>query len=277
MIPKLWSSSKVQYDLNAAFRIHHWGPKRQLFYISRNKATSRHKVYSRMKILSIIRISVDKQFGYGYLKEIIVRRANQKEYIFNKADFPRLHLNDIEDMFLLYIQNKLHHLTGDEQFDRVNALRIFIRRTVIKKRVEDVQLRVKSYQTNLNITFPQTKCDGLDFKEPYTIVYEPRGVVYQNKSNRKKLMRADELYKFSDGTLKVVRDNLDSMLHNFVLGYNNQGMPNRAWSIKDQKRTTSMLKKIDKTLLETRIMQSLESFVGERRVKTDYRLLMQIE
>ncbi|GJW17077.1 hypothetical protein Tco_0024513 [Tanacetum coccineum] len=66
-----------------------------------------------MKILKINRISVDKQFGYGYLKKIVVRHANQKEYIFKEADFPRLHLNNIEDMYLLYAQNKLYHLKGD--------------------------------------------------------------------------------------------------------------------------------------------------------------------
>nr|GEU69647.1 ribonuclease H-like domain-containing protein [Tanacetum cinerariifolium] len=47
---------------------------------------------------------------------IVVRQVDQKEYVFNEADFPRLHLNDIEDMFLLYVK-KLHHLTGDEQVD----------------------------------------------------------------------------------------------------------------------------------------------------------------
>ncbi|GKD12111.1 hypothetical protein Tco_1196518 [Tanacetum coccineum] len=108
--PKLWSSSKVKYDLNDALGIHHWEPKHQLFYRARHAVTSCHKVYSLIKILSVIRISVDEQFGYGYLKEIVVRRANQKEYVFNEADFTRLHLNDIEDMLLLYVQNKFHHL-----------------------------------------------------------------------------------------------------------------------------------------------------------------------
>ncbi|GJR10377.1 hypothetical protein Tco_0793029 [Tanacetum coccineum] len=241
---------------------------------ARHKVTSRHKVYSRMKILSVIRIRVDKHFGYGFLKEIIVRRAYQKGYMFNEADFPRLHLNDIEDMYLLKLQNKLHQLTGDEQLDLVNALHLFIRRNILKRMIEDVQLGVRSYQAKLNLTTPQTQCDGLKYKEPYTIVYESRGVVNQNRSKRKILMRADELHKFSDGTLKLVHDNLGLMLHNFVLGYNNQGMPNRDWSVKDQKRTTSMLKMIDNILLERRIMQSLESFVGGRRIETDYRLLM---
>ncbi|GJV05361.1 hypothetical protein Tco_1338930, partial [Tanacetum coccineum] len=44
--------------------------------------------------------SCDKQFGYGYLKEIVVRRADQKEYVFKEADFPKLYLNDTEDMYL---------------------------------------------------------------------------------------------------------------------------------------------------------------------------------
>ncbi|GKC81584.1 hypothetical protein Tco_1137301, partial [Tanacetum coccineum] len=73
----------------------------------------------------VVRVTVDKQFGYGYLKEIVVRRADQKEYMFMEGDFPRLHLDDIEDMLLLHVQNKLHNLPGDNIFDLVIALRMF--------------------------------------------------------------------------------------------------------------------------------------------------------
>ncbi|GJT25528.1 hypothetical protein Tco_0895465 [Tanacetum coccineum] len=165
----------------------------------------------------IIRISMGKQFGYGYLKEIVVQRANQKECVFKEADFPKLHLNDIEVMYLLYAQNKLYHIIGDEQLDLVTPLCLFIRRIVLKKRVEDIQLRVKSYQTKLNITRPQVRCVDLNVKEPYTILYKRRGVVYLNKNNGKYLMRDDELYKFSDRMLKPVRDILNTRLYNFVI------------------------------------------------------------
>ncbi|GJT19473.1 hypothetical protein Tco_0878179 [Tanacetum coccineum] len=252
MIPKLWSSTKEAYDKNAALGIHHWGPKRQLFYRSRNAATSRHEVYSRMKILSVIRMPVDKQFGYGYLKEIVLRRVDQKEYTFKEANFSRLHLNDIEDMFLLYVQHKLHNLIGNKIVDLVNALRTFTRGVVIQRRVEDIQLGVEIYQKKLNITRPQTTCDGISFKQPYTIVYDPRGVVYLKKTSWKRLMRANELYKFCDRTLKSVRDNLNEMLHNFVLGYNH-GMQKRAWTEKDHKWIDEMLKMIDNLLLETEL------------------------
>nr|GFC44549.1 hypothetical protein [Tanacetum cinerariifolium] len=49
---------------------------------------------------------------YGNLKErkytALFIKAKATRY--EEADFPRLHLNDIEDMFLMYYQNKLHHL-----------------------------------------------------------------------------------------------------------------------------------------------------------------------
>ncbi|GKB90237.1 hypothetical protein Tco_0962509 [Tanacetum coccineum] len=106
------------------------------------------------KILSVIRLTIDNQFGYGYLKKIVVRRAGLKEYTFREEDFSKLHLNDLEDMFLLYVQGKIHNLTGDEIVALVNALHMFTRSIVIQRRVEYVQLGVESYQKKLNITKP---------------------------------------------------------------------------------------------------------------------------
>nr|GEX04981.1 hypothetical protein [Tanacetum cinerariifolium] len=83
----------------------------------RDTTTSHDKVFSQLPILSVIRVTVDKQFGYGRLKEIVVRRVDKKEYAFGVADFSRLHLNDTEDMFLLYVQCKLHNLTSGEIVD----------------------------------------------------------------------------------------------------------------------------------------------------------------
>ncbi|GJW12251.1 hypothetical protein Tco_1578078 [Tanacetum coccineum] len=88
--------------------------------ITKTKATrsqinklSRHDVYSTLKILSVVSVMVDNQFGYGYLKEIVVRRAYRKLYTFKEGDLINIHLNDIEDMLLLVVQYKLFHLDGD--------------------------------------------------------------------------------------------------------------------------------------------------------------------
>ncbi|GJW44314.1 hypothetical protein Tco_0073113 [Tanacetum coccineum] len=94
-------------------------------------------------------------------------------------------------------------------------------------------------------------------------------VVYEDLSNQKRLMRADELYKFSDSTLKSVRDTLHHMLLNFRLGYN-KDMPKR-----DQRWSGIMVNLIDKQLLERWIMRILERLVGARELEMDYRLMQQ--
>ncbi|GJQ92675.1 hypothetical protein Tco_0003814 [Tanacetum coccineum] len=180
---------------------------------------SKHEVYSIMKILSMIRVKVDKQIGYGYLEEIVVRRADRKEYTFKKGDFSRLHLNDIKDMLLLHVLNKLFNLPGDDIVNLLIALRMFTRSLFIKKRVEDVQLGVESYQIKLNVTKLQKEFPGILFKESYTTSFDLKGVVYLNLRKRKRLMRADELYKFFDGTLKSIHEILHFRMLNFKLGY----------------------------------------------------------
>ncbi|GKD53891.1 hypothetical protein Tco_1287278, partial [Tanacetum coccineum] len=69
-------------------------------------------------------------------------RSDDKEYEFNYSDLPRLSVNDVEDTYLLQVQDKLHHLLLEFVKDFNNALLMFIRRTVIKNRVEDIQLGV---------------------------------------------------------------------------------------------------------------------------------------
>ncbi|GKD61726.1 hypothetical protein Tco_1299235, partial [Tanacetum coccineum] len=89
-----------------------------------------------------------KKYDYGHLEEIEVRRDDQKLFTFKEGDFKRLRLQDIEDILLLFVQQKLTNLTIDERYD-------------------------------LNVALHQF--------------------------NRKRLTCADELHKFSDGTLNDVQ------------------------------------------------------------------------
>ncbi|GKC44643.1 hypothetical protein Tco_1062365 [Tanacetum coccineum] len=149
----------------------------------------------RMYTTSIIKM---KAARYDLVEEIVMRRADRQLYNFKEGDFINLHLNDIEDMLLLVVQHKLFHLDGEVIVDLAVALRMFTRSLIIKKMVKDVQLGVESYQKKLNITKPQKYFPTISTKEPFTPSFEPPGVVYKDLSNRKRLMQADELYKFSD-------------------------------------------------------------------------------
>ncbi|GKB51868.1 hypothetical protein Tco_0902621 [Tanacetum coccineum] len=200
MVPNLWIG------------ISPWGPQRQRFYEYVINKVSKHDVYSTMRIQSVISGIVNKWYGYGHLKEIVIRRAYQKLYKFMEGDFLRLHLNNIEDMLLLVVQNRLNNLKGDVTVGLAKALRMYTRRIIIQKRVEDLQLCVESYHKKLNISKPRT-CDiDMSRRTLYTTLSEPQGVVYKDKLKKKRLMRTKELYKFSDGTLTSVRNTLDHML-----------------------------------------------------------------
>nr|GFC57265.1 hypothetical protein [Tanacetum cinerariifolium] len=89
---------------------------------------------------------------------------------------------------------------------------MFTRSIVIQRRVEDLQLGVESYQKRLNLTKPDTYRSDLKRREAYMAHSNPRGFIYQNKDKKHRLMRIDELHKFSDGTLNDVRNALDDRL-----------------------------------------------------------------
>ncbi|GJV11467.1 hypothetical protein Tco_1353008 [Tanacetum coccineum] len=75
-------------------------------------------------------------------------------------------------------------------------------------RVEDVQLGVEIYQTKLNLIQSQVLAYGVACKEFYTIFYKPKGVIYENMTGKRCLMREDEVCKFKDATIMKVWDEL---------------------------------------------------------------------
>nr|GEY17280.1 hypothetical protein [Tanacetum cinerariifolium] len=80
------------------------------------------------------------------------------------------------------------------------------------RRVEDLQLGVKSYQKRLNLTKPDTYRSNMKRREAYTAYSNLRGFIYQNKDKKNRLMQIDELHTFSDRTLNDVSNALDDRL-----------------------------------------------------------------
>ncbi|GJR35315.1 hypothetical protein Tco_1210999, partial [Tanacetum coccineum] len=159
-------------------------------------------------------------------------RDDDKLYSFKEGDLKRLRVQDIEDMLILLVQGKLSNLKIEERLAFSVALRMFTRSIVIQRRVEDFQLAYSS----------------------------PRGFIYQNKDKKNRLMRLDELHKFSDGTLDDVRTALDDRLKGIRMEY----LPKTIWRKSDREHATAMIQAIDKRLKSRRIMRSLEKFVGGR-------------
>ncbi|GJV24262.1 hypothetical protein Tco_1376957 [Tanacetum coccineum] len=104
--------------------------QRKSFYGYARGLESRHDVYSTKRILAVTQVEVMRKHGHGYLKEIVLRRANKDIYRFKEDDFPRLRINDIKGMLLFVVHNRLINLSGDDISDFAIASRMFTRRLV---------------------------------------------------------------------------------------------------------------------------------------------------
>nr|GEY88228.1 hypothetical protein [Tanacetum cinerariifolium] len=201
LVPRtMWIQEPLNYDKHALWGVSHWGRKHQQFYGFAVNQESALDVYSKRRIIAVTDLKIAEWQNYKHLDWISVRRDDDKIYKFKEGDFKRLRLQDIKDMLLLLIQGKLSNLTVEERFSFNVSLRMFTRSIVIQRRVKDLQLGVESYQKRLNLTKPDT-----------------------DKKNR--LMRIDELYKFSDGTLNDVRNALDDRLKGIRMQY----LPTTIW------------------------------------------------
>ncbi|GKC25306.1 hypothetical protein Tco_1027456, partial [Tanacetum coccineum] len=227
MVPdQMWIEEECIYDISATYGIPHWWFKRQKFYIERHSADTNHRaiIMTHMRILSVIRIEVFSIYGYDYMKKIILRRADNQEYTIAENDFKDLYPSDFEDLYLLNLQGHLNHLPPRDKKILSTAVNLWIRNLVIRKRVEDFQLGIKSYQTQLNLTKPRWEATCLEFMHDYKILDSPRTVLFRDKYGMQMLMRFNEIHKFSDETLQQIDEALDYRVKEFKVNKNNPGL-----------------------------------------------------
>ncbi|GJX81596.1 hypothetical protein Tco_0331077 [Tanacetum coccineum] len=143
-----------------------------------------------------------KWYDYDYLEEIEVRREDQQQYKFKEGDFTRLHLHDIKDMLLLLVQRNSPILK------KISFLTWVWHYRYLPYVVSDISKRI-----------------------PYTAYNNLKGIIYEDKYNRNRLICTDELYNFSDGTLTSVRTVLHDIASNRRMYY----FPKKRWTSLDKK------------------------------------------
>nr|GFC05043.1 hypothetical protein [Tanacetum cinerariifolium] len=191
-----------------------------------------------MQILSVVRIEVFSMYGYDYMKKIVLRRADLNEHVIAERDFKHL---------------------------------------VIRQRVEDFQLGIESYQTQLNLTKPQWDATSFEYKHDYTVIDSPRAVMYRDKYGVQMMMLFTEIHKFSDGMLQQIDEALNYRVKEFRINIMNPGLNTRFWTRKDVDRSKAFMFAIRKRSKTRRIFRNLESFVGGRVREGDYKLLKRTE
>ncbi|GJZ48226.1 hypothetical protein Tco_0602058 [Tanacetum coccineum] len=119
LVPEhMWINDVYTYDISASYGISH----------------------------CVVRIKAYSRYGYDYLKEITLCRADYQEYTIAEKDFKNLYPSDFEDLNLLLLQGYLNHLLSLDKRMLSTAVNLWTRNLVIRQRVEDFQLGIKSYQ-----------------------------------------------------------------------------------------------------------------------------------
>nr|GEW50695.1 hypothetical protein [Tanacetum cinerariifolium] len=211
-------------------------------------------------------------YGYDYMKKIVLRRTDLNEHLIAERDFKYLYPSDFEDLYLLNLQGHLNHLQPKDKKILSTAINQWTRYLV-----EEFQLRIESYQTQLNLTKPQCNAKGLEYKHDYTVIDSSRVVIFWDKYEVQMMMRFNEIHKFSDGTLQQIDEALDYRVKEFRINRMNPGLNTRFWTRKDVDRSKAFMLSIQKLLKTRRIFRNLESFVGGRLREGDYRLLKHTE
>ncbi|GJY44518.1 hypothetical protein Tco_0432731 [Tanacetum coccineum] len=185
MIPERWSKEVRRYHFEALNGIHHWEEDIIDFFKAKNECRNRRKRLFRLK--------------------------DQIKYL------PRLSVNDVEDVYLLQVQDKLHHLPLEFVKDFNNAL-------LIK---------------------PIMFFEGIDQRILFTMTETHKVAVYLNQYNIKSLMKLSEVKKFCDGTLVKIQENLIDMLSKNKLGSGNKRLKGRDWIDYDVKSSKAKQNQID--------------------------------
>ncbi|GKA47094.1 hypothetical protein Tco_0739977 [Tanacetum coccineum] len=115
----------------------------------------------------VVQIEVFSLYGYNYMKKIILRRADLKEYVIVERDFKYMYPSDFEDLYLLNLQGHLNHLSPDDK------------------------------KTQLNLTKPRWDATGFEFKHDYTVIDSLRAVTFRDIYGSQQDKSRDE-YKILD-------------------------------------------------------------------------------
>nr|GEZ26327.1 hypothetical protein [Tanacetum cinerariifolium] len=130
-------------------------------------------------IMEEVSLNVDK-----FITKIIARRANDCIMLITKPDFKNLNKNDIEDMYLLIINEKKVNLTAT------------------------------------TMSFPEVKKHEMF----YIIYEPVHRIVYKSSKKEKRVMRHSEIHKFCDATLNIVLEGLNSYNNDVRYGYNQRDL-----------------------------------------------------
>ncbi|GKB89421.1 hypothetical protein Tco_0961693 [Tanacetum coccineum] len=179
---------------------------------------------------------------------------------------PRQISSILTDMILRRVEKMSEHICGFSVSSESNHTQDTGMTTKAKLSSEELTSKNTRLQKKISRTCYK-------FTHDYTIIESPRAVVFPVDNNDRKIIRFNEIYKFSDGTLTRILEALDYRVKEFKVNRLNSGMNTRFWTQKDVTRSKEFIAAIERRLKTRRIFRNLECFIGGHVRDIDYRLL----
>ncbi|GJU78011.1 hypothetical protein Tco_1275081 [Tanacetum coccineum] len=139
----------------------------------------KEEIYSNSKIVQVIKTFWELGHEHKFITEIVARRANYCIVSITEPDYKNLNKNDIEEMYMLIMNNKKINLTAP---------------TITFLGIEE--------------------CDV--FSIVYEPVH---GIIYTNSKKEKRVIRPSEIHKFCDATLRRTLEGIKSYYNDVKYGY----------------------------------------------------------
>nr|GEW03674.1 hypothetical protein [Tanacetum cinerariifolium] len=140
-----WVNKYVKkFNPYARYGVEHWkNLYAKIFYIRKQKEHGKPKevIYLNSKIIQVIKTYWELGYEHKFITEIVARRANECIVSITEPDFKNLNKNNIEDMYLLIINEKVPDYV---ETGLLWSLSVFIRSSVIWERVHDFNLELKA-------------------------------------------------------------------------------------------------------------------------------------
>ncbi|GKC54641.1 hypothetical protein Tco_1077386 [Tanacetum coccineum] len=173
-----------------------------------------------------------------YLRQWVLHDQHTSEVIAGLYDPYRILSVVRIEVFLM----SLNHLSPKDKKILTTAVNLWTRNLVIRQRVEDFQLGIESYQTQLNLTKPRWDAKGFEYKHDFTVIDSPRAVTFRASKVVTRWIRGgfNEIHKFSNGTLHQIDEALDYRVKEFRVNRRNPGLDTRFWTKKDIDRSKNL-------------------------------------
>ncbi|KAI3681529.1 hypothetical protein L6452_36328 [Arctium lappa] len=203
-------------------------------------------------------------YGVGDRDKFTVQRKDMKISTFSEADFDNLNISDI-----MFIVNEFRDRRNRRRSQAVayalDAIKRFMTRSVYNAYSFDFHLGIETNQNRVNLLTPNFNHPKIRILEPFQVSKYPElGVMYVNtKTHKKQFMRASELAKYSDGTLKYVRKVLEDKL---FLSEHERFRKNEAVRTVESLNMEAMLEEINKKIDFREYIRRFEAYLGIRRI-----------